>query len=206
MDFNGDGCRDLLAAGYAGFGYLFLGRKDGTFQASVILADKTGQDIHMGRFYDFKENTYKSVSKDPNTDKIDFIRAFDWDNDGDLDLLMSGSKGIKLRVNEGTRTKPVYAAENLVVIAANTHAADAIVDWDGDGLWDIISGSRQGGAYFYKNTGKPGAPSFGKAECILESAALIPDGKGELRPIANIGSRLQQRREARSYHRFQHHH
>ncbi len=40
------------------------------------------------------------------------------------------------------------------------HANPVIADWDGDGLWDIITGSSDGGVYCYRNIGKRGEPEF----------------------------------------------
>jgi hypothetical protein len=35
-----------------------------------------------------------------------------------------------------------------------------IADWDGDGRWDILTGSADGGVYWYRNVGKRGEPRF----------------------------------------------
>ena len=52
------------------------------------------------------------------------------------------------------------------------HAAPAVADWDGDGRWDILSGSDSGAVYFCRNTGEPGATRFDEPE------VLIPPHKG----------------------------
>lgn len=170
MDFNSDGNRDLLAAGYGGIVYIFYGKKDGTLSEVQVLKDKTGTDIHSGMYYDFKANKYVTVKEIKNGDKLDFARAFDFDKDGDLDLLLSGSKGIKLRENIGSKRKPVFAANNIDICPKH-HAYD-FVDWDGDGLKDLVCGAKEGGVYYYKNTGKKRKPAFGKATCILDKSAF----------------------------------
>ncbi len=176
MDLNGDGNSDLLAAGYGGVCYIFYGKKDGSLGEVQVMKDKTATDIHSGTYYDFKENKYVTVEDIKNHDKLDFAKAFDWDNDGDLDLLLSGGGGVKLRINEGSKTNPVFADKNIDVLPK--YHADAIVDWDGDGLWDIVCGAKQGGVYFYKNTGRLGNPKFGEAECILKDSDFINKENG----------------------------
>ena len=42
----------------------------------------------------------------------------------------------------------------------SAHASPVIADWDHDGLWDIITGSADGGVYCYRNLGKRGRPEF----------------------------------------------
>jgi hypothetical protein len=151
VDLNGDGNIDLLTANSDGLSFIFYGNRDESFNKAIVLKDKSDADINLGSI----------------------VRAYDWDNDGDLDLFISEKKGggVKLRINEGTKTNPVFGTKNIDVVA--THYANAIVDWDGDGLWDIIGGSTNGGVYFYKNTGKLRHPSFGKAKCLIKTSEII---------------------------------
>ncbi len=176
MDFNGDGNRDLLAAGYAGIVYVFYGNKDGSLGSPVVLKDKTGTDIHSGRYYDFKKYNYITEENVESPDKLHFARAVDFDNDGDLDLLLSGSKGIKLRENIGSKRKPVFTDKNIDICSKH-HAYD-FVDWDGDGLKDLVCGDKEGGVYYYKNIGKKRKPAFGESVCILESSAFVNKENG----------------------------
>src|SRR5262245_16168736 len=125
----------------------------------------------------------------------------DWDNDGDLDLVIGGYGGeILVRLNEGTRTKPVFATTSIRVQADGKdlqvpghHASPVIVDWDGDGLWDILSGSGDGGVYFFRNIGKLGEPKFaapivlvaphrgtGYSEFVEDDAAVRPGIRSQI--------------------------
>ncbi len=164
MDLNADGNIDLLGEGYAGLTYILWGQKDGSFKKAVKLKDKSGKYIHSGMYFDYEKKERIGDSYDHN-DKGDFVKAHDWDEDGDLDLIISGTNGAWLRMNEGSKKKPVFATENIHII--KKHYADAFVDWDGDGLWDIIGGDKDGGVYFYKNIGKKRKPAFGEAICLL---------------------------------------
>ena len=40
------------------------------------------------------------------------------------------------------------------------HANPVIVDWDGDGMWDIVTGAADGGVYWYRNIGRRSRPDF----------------------------------------------
>lgn len=171
MDLNGDGNIDLLSAGYSGFNYVLYGNNDGSFNEAIIIKDKSGADITLGRFYNFKTRKYITLGKEENEGRSNFVKAHDWDNDGDFDLIISADSVVKLRINEGTKKNPEFSTRNIEILPV--HYADAMIDWDGDGLWDILCGSKKGGVYFYKNTGKLGSPSFGKAECLLKSSEFI---------------------------------
>ena len=42
-----------------------------------------------------------------------------------------------------------------------------VVDWDGDGRWDILSGGATGAVHWFRNVGKPGRPEFAAAEELV---------------------------------------
>lgn len=176
MDLNGDGNRDLFGAGFAGFPYILYGNKDGSFNEAVILKDKSGTNINIGKYWDSDLRKYVKLGIEENEDKGNFAKAHDWDNDGDLDLIISGHKAAKVRINVGSKINPVFATNNIDIFQG--YHADAMIDWDGDGLWDILGGASKGGVYFLKNIGTLGSPSFAEAECLIDPASFIEKTNG----------------------------
>jgi hypothetical protein len=171
VDFDGDGKLDLISGSYdPGELYLFRGLGHGKFAAREVIKDKSG----------------KPILKVPNQkDKVEsfgsWVTMVDWQDRGVLDILVGTYDGMMfVRRNVGTRTKPEYSPDNEWVmvgkkrlrVPGGAHANPVIVDWDGDGLWDIVTGSADGGVYWYRNVGKKGQPVF------APPVALIPKHEG----------------------------
>jgi hypothetical protein len=49
----------------------------------------------------------------------------------------------------------------------------ALVDWDGDGLWDVITGSENGSVTFFRNIGGKTSPAFAPAEKVASDGPLL---------------------------------
>ncbi len=159
MDFDGDGILDLISGSYdPGALHLFRGEGKGRFKARETLVDKSGKPIYH---------------TEPVRDSVEafgsWVAAADFDADGDLDLVIGSFEGnMFLRRNDGTRMKPSYAETCEQVSAAGAilevpggHASPVVVDWDGDGTFDLVSGCATGAVLWWKNEGSRKEPRFG---------------------------------------------
>jgi len=90
--------------------------------------------------------------------------AFDWDKDGDLDLIVGDEDGrVAFIENTGkldaARTPifahPVYFRQEADTLKCGALATPVGVDWDGDGDIDIVSGNTAGYIEFFENLSGP---------------------------------------------------
>jgi len=110
----------------------------------------------------------------------DYISLHDIDNDGDLDLFISGYNGILFYRNTGNAENPVWEKDNTLFTQINSEigadAKPAFVDLDADGDLDLMIGigeSLLGGGptagivLGYRNTGDASNPVFQKENSFV---------------------------------------
>ncbi|MCC6511172.1 MAG: VCBS repeat-containing protein, partial [Pirellulaceae bacterium] len=106
----------------------------------------------------------------------------DWDADGDLDLLVGGGYGWpQIVINQGTRERPKYAepqniladGEPIRIIMSQVYPGcdqyrhnmgypfPVFVDWDGNGLSDLMVPNCSNRQFWYRNIGTRREPRFG---------------------------------------------
>jgi len=185
-DLDGDGTNDLISGCFEGGSYVLRGKKDGGFEKPTAVLDKAGSILRLGQYWDYDAKQWTGVATSKYKESLGISAVpVDWDNDGDLDLLIGANGGfVFVRINEGSATKPAYATESVQVTVGGSapmtvpgsHAMPVAADWDGDGLFDLVSGGGQGGVVWFRNIGKAGAPKFAPAETLVPAKQ---DGVGE---------------------------
>ncbi|MBE7491055.1 MAG: VCBS repeat-containing protein [Planctomycetes bacterium] len=199
VDFNADGHADIVTATFDGSPWVSFGSEKG-FQAPKTILDKDGKRMWLSQYYDWDKKQWtksdRTGGKAPDAHCISAV-AFDWDADGDFDLILGDyGKGLFLVRNEGSNAEPKFTGkpESVMVGDKPLDAGDKItaprfVDWDGDGLADIVLGTfgdawgagKGGSVLLFRNTGKKGEPRFEPAKVLIEaspktaSSATRPD-------------------------------
>ncbi len=135
-DINGDGDLDLLGANGGG-------------NNIEILLSNNG----LGTF----SNVSGQISPNPQTDDND-SKFFDYDNDGDLDLIVGhlGAGGERLYTNNGEGF--FTQAAGLIEVFADSTLDVKVADLDNDGDFDVVTGQGESGVYtdrIYINTTGP---------------------------------------------------
>ena len=172
MDLDRDGRRDILSGSYsrmendmAGLFQILRGQPDGTFRKAEVLNGTDGQPLIIplngGRFTE-------NICTRPF--------AVDWDGDGLLDLVVgtfAGSFYLFHGQGDGKfAPKPdeIKVGDQPLKIDGY-HGDPFVVDWDGDGDLDILSGSAEGGVQWVEN--RAGA---GKPPALTSFRPLVPPG------------------------------
>ena len=108
------------------------------------------------------------------------IALADMNRDGKQDLIVIAENDRKCPVLSqcvGRRSEPVFAAATVLKTAAGDDfvAEDIradVADWNGDGLPDIITGSRSGSVKIAYNRGTPTVPAFAAPTTALDAEGL----------------------------------
>ncbi|NND99578.1 MAG: hypothetical protein HKN47_19860, partial [Pirellulaceae bacterium] len=176
-DFDDDGDLDLLCGEFLdGFTYFEnIGqRKSPNYAAGRKLIDATGSPLVM----DLQMIT---------------PTAFDWDGDGDMDLIVGDEDGrVALIEHTGRITAggpvfepPVYLQQQADTLKFGALATPTVCDWDNDGDEDILCGNTAGYIGLFENQGpaasglpKWSAPTLLKVKQTQQPFRVLagPDG------------------------------
>jgi hypothetical protein len=164
VDLDGDGRHDILSGSYsrmeqamAGLFQVLRGKADGTFHRAEVVRGTDGEPliIPVKSKPGEGEDWIKNICTRPF--------AVDWDGDGDLDLVVGNFFGT-FHVFEGqgkgkflARPEEIQAGGQPLKIQGH-HSDPFVVDWDGDGDLDLLSGSSEGGVQWSENRAGPGKP------------------------------------------------
>jgi hypothetical protein len=192
VDLNGDGHGDLLTGCFEGGLYLIAGLAEGGFAKPVAVRDATGETLRLGQYWCYEDRQWKNSESPLGISG----HAVDFDDDGDLDLLLGSNDGhLYFRENLGSATEPEFSLENIQLTAVqgdqatplftgDGHAMPIAFDWDQDGLFDVLTGSNRNGVLWARNAGTKGSPAFRQLEVLIEPDQQDAGG-------VPLGTRLQ---------------
>jgi len=182
VDFDADGHVDLFAATFDGSPHVAFGSEKGFLEPKHVLQPDGGR-VMLTQFWNYDAEKWDEARAQPKGHCTSAL-AWDWDADGDLDILMGDYSAGKLfrRMNEGSAAEPSFGGANIPVEVEGEPfeqedglTSHVMIDWDGDGLEDLVCGGygdaygsgAGGGVWWYRNTGKRGAPQFAAAQVLI---------------------------------------
>ena len=181
VDFDGDGDLDIVC-----------GDEDGR----VALIENTGKVVNgMPQFQ--PPRYFRQFAAEVKFGALATPYAFDWDGDGDEDLICGDSAGYVAFIENLGGNPPRWAAPRYLSAGGKLIREQAgpngsiqgpaeakwgysilsVGDWDGDGLPDIITNGIWGKVVWYRNTGTRRAPKLAAGEPIqlaLPAGAKTP--------------------------------
>jgi hypothetical protein len=151
VDWNEDGANDLVVGEHISYTagkirvYLNIGGPNDPLFADYFYVQSNGADLTL-----------------PAAGCLGcFPRVVDWDDDTRKDLLVGVSNGtIRIYLNTGTDEDPAFDSGTTIRVGTPAVALDvgdrttpAFVDWNGDGLNDLIVGALDAKIHVYLNSG-----------------------------------------------------
>src|SRR6185295_16304391 len=149
----------------AGLFQVLYGNVDGTFRKAEVLKGTDGEPLIIPTKGD--EQITENICTRPF--------AIDWDGDGHLDLVVGNFAGtFYCFKGEGKgkfipKPEMIMAGEEPLRIPG-AHSDPFVVDWDGDGDLDLLSGSSNGGVFLAENiAGKGKLPKFSEFRPLIKA-------------------------------------
>ena len=167
---------------------LLVGQADGTLKIFLnVGADNDPK---------FDSGTLLQVGTAGSKANIDVgIRAtpcvVDWNNDGNKDLAVGAYDAkIHLFINEGTDTDPDFQTQSYVplqngsdLVVPGFRSSPDVLDLDGDGNKDILTGNTNGQIFFYSNAGTDADPNFAGYQAVESDGIPIDLSASRSRPF-----------------------
>ena len=198
MDINGDGFNDILSGCYSQRGHdsmvgsfwVMYGDKDGKFAKPVELTGTDGKLLQV--VPDLSGTSDKRLTQNICSRPY----AVDWDGDGKLDIIAGNFEGTFFMF-KGTgkgqfepKATQLLDKDGKALKISGVHSDPFIVDWDGDGDLDLLTGSSDGKIFWAENVRERGITETG-ADRTPELTALkvlinAPAGKDKFGPSSSL--------------------
>jgi hypothetical protein len=168
-DLDGDGLNDLVMLDHEGYLAFFARVKRGS-ELKLL----PGKRVFMSESASAFDAIHKPLDKTAGLLRLNAQEAgksgrrtlcfADWDRDGRLDLLVN-SQNINFLRNVST-AKGAYTFRDVGMVArkilAGHSTSPTVVDWDKDGVADLLVGAEDGYLYYLKNAESVAADQKGK--------------------------------------------
>ncbi|GGF39676.1 FG-GAP repeat domain-containing protein [Echinicola rosea] len=154
IDWNNDGTMDLVMLDHEGFLSFYKGSN---IKGEVGV--KPGRRLFYGKDASVYSNKDKAINQEGGPLRLNNAEAggsgrrkisfFDWDNDGDLDLLVN-STNVSLFENIRQDSEKVVLKHHGTIsekVLAGHTTSPTFVDWNNNGVWDVLVGAEDG--HFY---------------------------------------------------------
>ncbi|HEX5051715.1 MAG TPA: FG-GAP and VCBS repeat-containing protein [Planctomycetota bacterium] len=168
MDIDGDGDTDLLSGSYqhdandaSTYLYVFTREPGGNFAAPRPVLGTDGRPLRV-----------TTRDRDDVSSDVICLRpaAADLDGDGKIDLVVGtwiGTFAFFRGAGNGVFEPTTHWLEcEGSPLRVDGHGDPCLVDWDGDGDLDLVSGSDKGGVFLFVNRGSKKAPRWAKARTL----------------------------------------
>lgn len=155
-DWNGDGLKDLI-----------VGEGGGTAPGKVRVYLNVGTQAQP-QFRDFfyAQSEGADLTCVPGSCMGCFPRVVDWDQDGRIDLLVGQADGtVRIFTNYGLDGTPIFGVGTRIITANGSvndldvgdQATPTLVDWNNNGMLDVVAGGLDGMIHVYFNCGCGGS-------------------------------------------------
>lgn len=153
VDFNRDGLNDILSGAPKGQFYLFPGIGNGNYAGPKVFEYILDERTRRGFAYNAR------------------LFAYDWNHDGDMDLLVGDAGSLWLTLGSRSNMLPPFSPVRQILVGGEpitgSLLAPFMADWDGDQVDDLLVAGRDGEVTLYRNLATDGEPDFAEGTLLI---------------------------------------